>query len=109
MISTAQSPVAKPAQNPISREDATMPIGVSPKPIPSERYEEISKKMLTAQSAQIQAMQIQAEAEKAIKAAETAMKAYSELKAALQKEFGAEGCDLSLEKTWIGCPDKKVK
>lgn len=79
----------------------------TPKPVPAERHEDISKKMLAAQSAQIQAMQAQVQAEKAIKAAEAAMKVYEDLRTALQKEFGAEGCDLSLEKTWVGCPEKK--
>lgn len=77
-----------------------------PKEIPPSRHEEISRKMLAAQGAQNFAMRAQAEAERALRAAEDAAKRYEELKVSLQKEFEAEGCDLSLEKTWV-CPDKK--
>lgn len=73
---------------------------VTPKPIPADRHEEISRKMLPALALESQALRAQAEADRIKAQAEKAMGEYQELLAKIQKEFDAAGCELTLDKTW---------
>lgn len=68
-----------------------------PKPIPNDRQEAISRVMLSAQQAQ-------SNAAAATKAAQDKFEEYKAMLTKLQKEFGAEGCDLTLDKQW-SCPN----
>jgi phosphoribosylaminoimidazole-succinocarboxamide synthase len=78
-----------------------------PREIPKDRHEEISIKMLAAQAAQLNAVKARDEAQRAAKVAEETIRQYEVFLADLQKEFGAEKCNLSLDKTWVDCPAKQ--
>jgi len=73
----------------------------SPKPIPSDRQEAISRLMLSVQ-------QSQANATAAEKMAEQKIEEYKAALQKLQKEFNAEGCDLTFDKQWA-CPKPVAK
>jgi hypothetical protein len=78
-----------------------------PQPIPASRHEEISRALITAQDAQLHTRLLRDEAEKQIKIAQDAeqqaIQSYVKLVQKLQVEFHAEGCTISIEKTWT-CP-----
>ena len=90
--------------------------GVEPKPIPKEKHEEISQKMILLQQKQMISQQATAIAKDAIAKAQNAE---AEAKAAeteylekvvkpLQKEFNAPGCEIKIDKTWE-CPKSEDK
>lgn len=81
---------------------------VTPKPIPAERHEDISRKMLPAMALEAAFLRAQAQAEQARAQAEAASREYQELLGKLQKEFEAPGCELTLDKTWA-CKKATVK
>ncbi len=87
---------------------AEIPAVKTPKPIPAERHEEISRKMLPALSLESQALRAQAAADQAKAQAEGAMREYQDLLGKLQKEFEAPGCELTLDKTWA-CKKEPAK
>ena len=76
-------------------------------PIPPEKQEEISRLIIQIDEAEIARLQIQMQAEVAIKQAEAkveaARKVFQQRLAPLRKELHAEGCELNLDKTWK-CP-----
>lgn len=69
----------------------------TPKPIPADRQEPISRVMLSVQQAQ-------ANAAAADKMAQQKIDEYRAMLQKLQKEFNAEGCELTLDKQW-SCPN----
>ena len=73
----------------------------NPKPIPADRQEAISRLMLSVQ-------QSQANANAAEKMAEQKIEEYKAALQKLQKEFNAEGCDLTFDKQW-SCPKPVAK
>lgn len=80
-----------------------------PKPIPATEQESISRTMLILQNEQLSKVQLAAQVEEALHQADQkiaqAKKNYDDLMTKLRKEYGAEGCDLNLDKTW-SCPKK---
>ena len=81
-----------------------------PQPIPKERYEDISKRMILAQSAQLNTRGLKEAAEKQIRAAQDeeakAVQSYLDMVESLRKEYHAEGCTLTIDKSW-DCPKKE--
>ena len=67
-----------------------------PKQIPADRHETISRAMIRVQSAQLAAVEAE-------KRAEAARADYERLLEDLRKEFGAQGCALTIDKQWQ-CP-----
>jgi hypothetical protein len=82
-----------------------------PSPIPPDKQEEISRLIIQIDEAEISRLQIQAQADIAIKQAEARVEAAKRLLqqrlAPLRKELHAEGCELNLDKTWKCPPERK--
>jgi hypothetical protein len=76
----------------------------TPTPIPEKRYEEISRKMLAVQSAELELQQAQLRLVAAREEAQKEEKIWVDYENTLIKEYGAgPGCHVNKDKTW-NCP-----
>jgi hypothetical protein len=104
--SFAQTPEVKDAPKPTSKAAETKPAPKTAEPIPAARHEEISRLMLSLQQAQIESQSIQIASVRSQKQVKDEQAKYDALVESLKKEFHAEGCDLTLQKTWACAPAK---